>query len=238
MVHYPKRKNFLERPRRRRKELFIGVKNRIREYAPILGGLFETQDYMHGRNAWIDCNFLSKSRSVVFYNCTLETTRYRYKELVEHEAWENAEKLLPRRSSALDFTKAGQALFDNDMHSPRTEFGGLTRAEFWQAEERKIADSLFFEVYEEVSLHFDYACGVGLHATLDVPYLTIDAVNQFIRRFHQHEFAYKNTTPLKYTYDEVGRWGVEANAIVEAKDYALVPPTSDIEASSGSDDNR
>jgi hypothetical protein len=180
---------------------------------------------MHGSNAWIDACFLSKHRALVFYNCTLETTRYRYKEIVESRAWENAEKLLPRQGSALDFGPEGQRRFENDMHAARTEFGGLTRAEFWNAEEKRIADSLEFAVNEEVTLHYDYRYGIGLHATLNVPHLTIAAVNDFVRRFQKCEKPYSDPAPLRYSYEEVGHWGLDANQIVEPKDYAAVEDT-------------
>lgn len=65
----------------RRKAAFISVKNNIRRHAGILGGLFSTQDYLHGENGWVDCFFLG-NKPPVFYNCVIDTTRNAYKEQV------------------------------------------------------------------------------------------------------------------------------------------------------------
>jgi len=51
----PRRIPFGAQSRGRRKAAFISVKNNIRRHAGILGGLFSTQDYLHGKNGGIDC---------------------------------------------------------------------------------------------------------------------------------------------------------------------------------------
>ncbi|MBK7050067.1 MAG: hypothetical protein KBF98_13790 [Rhodoferax sp.] len=45
---------FGEQSRHYRKNAYIEIKNLIRRDAPVLGGLFTTHDYMHGKNGWID----------------------------------------------------------------------------------------------------------------------------------------------------------------------------------------
>ena len=60
MHRHKKRIPFGERSRRQRKAAFIFVKNDIRRHANILGGLFFTHDYLHGKNGWIDCLFLGQ----------------------------------------------------------------------------------------------------------------------------------------------------------------------------------
>lgn len=63
------------------------------------------------------------------------------------------------------------------------------------------------------SLHRDYAYGVGLHATIDAPFLTIDAVNAFIDRFMKLEADYRDPEPRSYQHDEISHWGLESNAL-------------------------
>ena len=52
-----------------------------------------------------------------------------------------------------------------------------------------------------------------MHATLDVPCLTIKAVNAFVQRFLAAEAEYANPNPISYRYDEIENWHVESNAI-------------------------
>lgn len=74
-MHFKSRRlPFGSQSRERRKAAFISVKNEIRRHAGVLGGLFSTDDYLPGKNGWIDCFFLG-SKPPVFYNCVIDTTR-------------------------------------------------------------------------------------------------------------------------------------------------------------------
>ncbi len=79
--------HFVDLSRHRQKDQFIRARNRIRRAAPVLGGRFYTHDYLHGANGWADVLFLSP-RPPLFYNATLRTTRYAYREEVEELARE------------------------------------------------------------------------------------------------------------------------------------------------------
>lgn len=52
---------------RRQKQMHFRVQRDILHAAPVLGGLFYTHDYLHGKNGWIDCYFLGKDK-YIFYN--------------------------------------------------------------------------------------------------------------------------------------------------------------------------
>lgn len=208
---------------RRRKQIYIRMKNQIRRSAPNLGGLFYTHDYMHGQNGWIDLYFIGKNR--VVYNVTLETTRCAYKEAVSDAAWDAADARLPRKldlfSKSVKDPVTGLWTLHREPEVGHAEYDGLTRFEFVQREERRIADAGTVKVFEHWTLHRDYAFGVGLHATIDVPFLTVDAVNDFIRRFIEDgEKAYQSSEAKSYTHDEIAHWGLESNAIVEPWEYS------------------
>jgi hypothetical protein len=64
-------------------------------------------------------------------------------------------------------------------------------------------------------LHHDYHNGIGLHATLDVPVLTIEAVNAFIDRFLMTEANFLDPTPHTYHYEQISYWGLDSNALIE-----------------------
>ena len=208
--HRKKRKYYNLLPRRRQKQMHFSVKRDILRVAPVLGGLFYTHDYLHGKNGWIDCYFLGKDK-YTFYNCALETTRYAYKEAVGEAAWDSADKLLPFDYDLI-FHKTEMEPQPETKHA---EFGGLTRFEWVEKEQLRVANTRSIKVFEKLSLHYNYGFGIGLHATIDVPYLTIGSINEFICEFLKDEKPYKHDKALTYSYDEIEHWGLEPNALVE-----------------------
>jgi hypothetical protein len=68
-------------------------------------------------------------------------------------------------------------------------------------------------------LHRDYEFGMGLEAVIDVPFLTIAAIEGFIDRFLNTEKEFRSNTPLSYSYEEAGPWGLESNALIEPWDW-------------------
>jgi hypothetical protein len=60
---------------------------------------------------------------------------------------------------------------------------------------------------------------MGLEAVIDVPFLTIDAIEGFIDRFLNTEKEFRSNTPLSYSYEEAGPWGLESNALIEPWDW-------------------
>jgi hypothetical protein len=213
MIHHRKNKKYYGLLSiRRQKQMHFSVKRDILRAAPVLGGLFYTHDYLHGKNGWIDCYFLGKDK-FTFYNCTLETTRYAYKEAVNDTTWNSANELLPYDYNLI-FSRDGKES-QPDINAKHAEFGGLTRFEWIEGEQRRLADARSIQVFERLSLHNDYCFGIGLHATIDVPYLTVDTVNNFISQFLEDEKPYCRNDALTYSYDDIEYWGLESNAIVE-----------------------
>ena len=188
------------------------VKRDILQAAPALGGLFYTHDYLHGKNGWIDCYFLGKNK-FTFYNCALETARYAYKEAVSEAAWDAADELV-HYDYDLIFRRTDKES-QRDTDASHSEFGGLTRFEWVKQEQRRLADTGRIQVFEKLSLHRNYRFGIGLHATIDVPYLTVDTINNFISQFLGDEKPYYRNQALTYSYDKIEYWGLEPNAIVE-----------------------
>jgi hypothetical protein len=219
-MHFKSRRlPFGSQSRERRKAAFISVKNEIRRHAGVLGGLFSTDDYLHGKNGWIDCFFLG-SKPPVFYNCVIDTTRNAYKEQVRELAYEQSYALVPPSERSL-FEHAVKDPINGlwAISLPEEErfaaLDGLSRREWIERQIPRIANEGTIKVHEGWTLHHDYRFGIGLHVTLDVPYLTIEAVNAFIHRFLATEAAYANPNPVSYRYDEMENWHIESNAMVE-----------------------
>ncbi|NTX28490.1 hypothetical protein HT746_15350 [Burkholderia pyrrocinia] len=208
---------------RRRKAAYIDVRNRIRRAAPMLGGQFTTHDYLHGRNGWIDAFFLGR-KAPVFYNLTIETARHAFQEAVQDRAWRHSYELAPDREplfvDAVVDPKSGCRTFGAREPVRYPELDGNTRAEWVQAHLQSVADSGDIEVFEAWELHRDYSVGIGLHATIDVPYITVDAVNGFIDRFRVTEANHRDPVPRAWRYEQLPHWGLEANAVLEPWEWA------------------
>ena len=202
-----------------KKIAFNRVRNRIKRAAPVLGGKFTTNSYIHGQNGWIDAHFLG-TKPPISYSLSLQTTICEYKELVRSRAWEMSYELAPERELPL---------FDRAEKDPETghlvrlrneplrypELDNMTRLQWSTAQHQKVADRGSIQVFEKWTLHHDYHRGVGLHATIDVPFLTIEAINAFIDRFLMTEANYFDPTPHTYRNKQVSHWGLESNALIE-----------------------
>src|SRR4029079_13593719 len=123
------------------------------------------------------------------------TTRYAYTEAVRDAAWDAADKLVPYDFDIIRHSEKDPATGLFRLNFPvdngHEAFGGLTRMAWIDAETRRLAELATVTVREEVSLHRDYAHGIGLHATIDTPFLTVETVNAFIRRFLETEAEWK-----------------------------------------------
>lgn len=220
---YTTRTPFKERSRQNRKRAYMRIQNRIRSEAPVLGGNFTTHAYMDGNNGWIDAHFLG-TKPPIFYSLMLQTTPCEYKELVRDRAWELSEVLAPEREPP-PFDGAVKNPITGNYVSRRREpvrypeLDNMTRLDWCEAQHQKIADSGDIHVCEKWTLHRDYHDGIGLHATIAVPVLTIEAVNAFIAQFLRTEANFDDPTPHTYRYTEVSYWGLDTNALIEPRDW-------------------
>jgi len=205
MIRKHKKKTFTQLTAKRRKTLRYFLKQTINQAAPALGGLFYTNDYLYGTNGFIDCYFLGRDNKT-FYNATLQTTRCEYKEKAQDIARDKADELVPIDVDAIWDRLQGKTPIDDavDPYDPNPAFGNLRRLDWVDEQSRIIADEGTVQVFEEVTLHCDYRYGIGLHATIDVPYLTIDTINTFIRNFLATcEKPYRKEAPITYRADEL-----------------------------------
>jgi hypothetical protein len=208
---------FGSRPLRIKKAAYISIKNRIRTDAPLLGGRFTTHHVLDGTNNWVDGYFLSRRRPY-FFNLALNTTRCAYRDSVEQSAWEKSFELAPEREPPfLDRVeidpKTSRGFIPHRARLEYEELDGMTRWDWVTSQFPVIADALQFSVYENWTLHGDYGFGIGLHATINAPFLTVDVINAFMDRFLVDEATYFNPEPFRYRYEDIANWGLDANAV-------------------------
>jgi hypothetical protein len=223
---------FAQRKRSAQKRAYWEVLKNICRAAPIVGGKFYSRHYMHGQTGWIDGYFLGSSKPV-YYNFCIQTTRYAYKEKVVDLAWEKSYEIAPVDADPSIFDRTVKdptsGLYFTPAHEPYSypELDGMTRLDWTQAQLPEIANSLEVTVFEQWTLHHDYHSGIGLHATIDVPYLTIESVNVFIDRFMQTQSAYMSREELAFRHEQIAHWGIEPNAIAHPWEWGPVPQEQD-----------
>lgn len=217
---HPNRAPFSCRSRTVQKRAYWQVLSNIRRAGPVLGGRFYTHHYMHGQNGWIDGYFLGVEKPD-FFNFVLATTPYAYKEMVESRAWDLSYEVTPVDLDLSIFERTvkdpASGLYVTPPHVPfcYPELDGLTRYEWTRTQHQRIADSLEIKVFERWTLHHDYSHGIGLHATIDVPFLTTETVNRFIDRFLKSEGEFTSQEPRSFGFNEIVNWGIEPNQIAQ-----------------------
>lgn len=209
---------YLQRSRAAKKAAYIRLANRIRRSDAALGGRFYTRHYLHGQNNWLDLYFMG-DRYPVYYNVFMQTTRCAYAEQVLHAAYGQADSLVADKEDWLSGTAKDPetGLFVTPAREPKRfpELGGLSKLEWVQEQLHVLADARTIHVHEHWDLRKDYSWGIGLHVTLDVPYITMEVVNGFIERFLRSSQSYASDQQLTYRYSEIEHWGVDANQIAE-----------------------
>jgi hypothetical protein len=221
---------FNKRSRSQRKLSYIRVKNEIRRQAPVIGGLFSTHSYINTNTAWLDIWFLGK-KPLVMYSVTLDTTLQSYRDAIWNAAFNatfavNSELLAQELEMEVLSRDAKTGVVTTQFPDPlpRAEFGGLTSMQWQKAQEERLADSGQIQVFEKWTLHRDYSCGIGLHATIHEPYLTIDAINRFIKRFLENEAEYKGEQSFQFSFEQcraAERSGQDSNAIVDPLEWNI-----------------
>ena len=220
----PQRVPFAKRSRTSQKRAYWDVLQRILRAAPALGGRFYTHHYMHGENGWLDGYFLGTSKPI-FYNLSLQTVTYAYKELVEDRAWKRSYELAPEDLDPSIFEGTVKdpvsGLYVTPPHEPSCypELDGLTRHAWTQTQNERIANSAEISLGEQWTMHSDYCIGIGLHATIDAPFLTVGVVNYFIDRFLQSQVNYKSRVLRTFRFDKIPNWGIEPNSVCDPWDW-------------------
>ena len=179
-MYKTKTRPFASQPRQKKNRGYIHIRNLIRQQTPTFGGLFTTQSYVDGNDPWIDAFFLDH-KGPNFFNLEIETTHHAY----QLALWDHATEQACIRDDTIGFR------------------------EHWKIKMQRAASTGEIYVHEKWTMHHDYCFGIGVHATIDAPALTIDALNDFIVRFLKTSAPYKNTVPLRYESADLQFFGFE-----------------------------
>ncbi|MBF0261217.1 MAG: hypothetical protein HQL97_05160 [Magnetococcales bacterium] len=205
---------FVSLSRKRQRRHYIELKNQIRRTSGVLRCVSCICDRMNKEKSWMDGYFLSKAPPL-FYILTLKTTRHAYREEIWGAAidrsialvsWEREKGI--QQQTSLNHRCSGRNREKTWTIHPKCptfpEFGGLSRIDWATQQEPGLANSGDYHVVENWSVQRDYPFGIGLIASIDVPFLTIEAVIDFIQRFLDGgELDFTSDNNLYYTYAEI-----------------------------------
>jgi len=185
--------------RRKRRDAFIRLRQKIRNNASVYGGNFTSPHVLNepGRpalyNQWADAYFLG-SDGLTIWNATIDTAVRAFwdavEELVHTRAWE---MLTPDEQSAEAEMKF-EPIWSNGQRMYRLvdkpkliyeKFGGLTYREY----QAKLTDEIIFneppEIFESFATDRSCRYGIGLYAVIHVDEINQATIEEAIRRFRE-----------------------------------------------------
>jgi len=173
--------------------MVFDMKHRIKK-GPYPG--FHTHDEMDDKQSWADICFLGRDK-FTFWNATLVSPADAREEILSTRAWEVTEAIVP-----LPLWEKG-VKFSDWLNRPREtypEFDGRTHGEQINhlVKEWKSDQSLGL-VHLNAQIDYKYQFGIGLYGVVDAPYVTVEAVDQFIEKFRDlGEVGFYEDVPVSW----------------------------------------
>lgn len=200
--------HFVDLSRKKRGTMALAIRRACAQLAPLLGGRYLCSYWRDFPRLpeegcqWVDCFFPGLDK-FTFWNVEILTARAAFHDLVQKLAGKRADALLPEEVLHNLFTFEDRVGTDGRIDplgyndSPFPELGGLDYHSFVQQAAREIAANEPPAVYEEFSVHTDYAYGIGLHIIIDAECITRDVIEQTLDRFTAlGQKAWKSPTPV------------------------------------------
>ncbi len=188
------------------KDIYITVKNTIRESAAEFGGLFASDHSLNDANQWVDFFFMSK-KDRSFWNAEIITAKLAYEDKLYDLAMEKLNSLLVAKTpddSPLFKLADGKTTFTWEPAPEQAlpELGGLKQSEWIEKEVRELAKSGKVFVTESTIIDDSFEYGKGLSIVTNVEHITVETINEFINAFIQNgEIASQSDTPLSFPID-------------------------------------
>jgi predicted RNase H-like HicB family nuclease len=175
---------FITLPLHRRRDMCVALGNKIRQGVHKFGGAFHAPEAPEG--SWADFFFLGQAKGIL-WNASAITLQAATERATEEVARDMAMQVLPEdvRDSAF-WDHIGHAMgAKNEL--ARLEFGGKTLTEFLAETKANILANNPPQTGEVVGVEIEYCGGIGLEMVLDVPEMSVAAVEDGIRRFREIE---------------------------------------------------
>lgn len=174
----------MELSRNKRRKMWIGVKNDIHGSEYGHRGMFSSHHVIEG--SWADIYFLSRKDNSIFYNATISSLRYCFRQRAEEEA----SKRLKMRVTEEEYKASYEMIFEKTQQGRATfgfkrlelpSLGGRTFPDV----KRQVATMLepLIEVRPDFRLLPDYRYGCGLDMNIVCDEITEDIVCEAIEQF-------------------------------------------------------
>lgn len=178
-----KRTPWFEKTRAQRKRRYIRAKNKIRESRRFFRNIYHTSDALVPGCGWADLIFLSRRYPGSYYNVTIETAQCAFFEALQDRVWE---QMIEGAGGYSAYRRLGPELHAKAM-AARVELSALLAADPSMA------------VFEQAQIDLSYQAGIGLHVTIDAPYISPEAVERFILSFWADgELPFRGSTPMSW----------------------------------------
>lgn len=171
---------FITLPLHKRRDECVALGNKIRRDAYMFGGAFHAPEVPEGK--WADLAFLGQAKGVLWNASTVTLQAFR-EQAAEEMSWDIALEKLPEdvRDDAWRGYLFGKLNPEKDLG--RLEFGGKTMGEYLKETRANILASNPPIIEEHFGVEIDYCWGIGLTMVLDVPEMSVDAIEDGIKKF-------------------------------------------------------
>lgn len=208
---YKKATYYWQLPRRKQRDHYIRLRQKIRNHSAVYGGQFLSYHVLDepGRpalyNQWVDAYFLGTD-GLTIWNATIETAFAEFWNVVEEITFKQAwEMLTPEEQSAESEIKFkqirvnGKRMFEW-IDKPKLtyeKFGGLTFKDYQEKVAEEIIKTNPPEIFDSFMTDRTYCYGIGLNIVINVSEINRSSIEEAIRRFREvGEKDWKATDPV------------------------------------------
>jgi len=185
--------------RRKQRDNFIRLRQKIRNDASVYGGQFTSPHVLNepGRpalyNQWADAYFLG-SDGLTIWNATIVTAVRAFWDVVEEMAHSRAWEMLTPEEQSAEAEMKFEPIWSNGQRMYRMaekpkliyeKYGGLT----YNAYQDKLTEEIILheppEIFESFTTDRSYRYGIGLNMVIDVDEINQAKIEEAIRRFRE-----------------------------------------------------
>jgi len=188
---------FIHLLRRKRRELYVQLRWRIRYTSPTYGGLFtsyqvlDEPDRPPHYNQWADVYFCGMD-GLTIWNATVVTTAEAFWDKAEDtahtRAWEMLTAEEQEREAKMEFEPVwhGGKKYFKILEREKVRYEKFSGMTFWEYQNKLTEEFVRTEqpgVFEEFATDASYGYGIGLHMVVHVDEINVKAIEQAIERF-------------------------------------------------------
>lgn len=185
--------------RRKRRDSFVRLRQKIRNQTPAYGGQFTSHHVLNepGRpplyNQWSDIYFLGND-GLTIWNAEIVTTGRRFWDIVEEMAHNRAWSMLSPEEQAAEVDMKFEPIWHNGQRMYRLiprpkltyeQYGGLTYGEYQDKLVEEIIRAEPPEVFESFETDRSYRYGIGLTMVIKAEEVNQATIEDAIRRFRE-----------------------------------------------------